>query len=104
MNFSTVCVAVAFACVIVSTMANSAENKDAAVIGPDKGHDAIDHFCKTMDDLGYSDAEKTLTDSVNALRANNENNNDKAVETILQILAVSHIKYCNELEAAEKQE
>ncbi|XP_071098279.1 uncharacterized protein [Haliotis cracherodii] len=62
----------------------------------------LDNFCKSVNDMGYSNAEKTLTDAVNALGKYNEKNTETAMETVLQMLAVSHIKYCNEVEASKK--
>ncbi|XP_048253115.1 uncharacterized protein LOC124118047 [Haliotis rufescens] len=100
MNFSAIYIAVAFAFLIgEATMAPSGE-EDALQTG--KSTFPLVHFCKTVNDMGYSKAEKTLKDAVNALGKYKETNTEAAMETVLQMLAVSHIKYCNEVEAAKK--
>ncbi|XP_046371606.1 uncharacterized protein LOC124145754 [Haliotis rufescens] len=102
MNFSAIYMAVAFAFLIgEATMAPSGE-EDALQAKTGKSAFALDHFCTTVLDMGYSKAEETLADAVNALGKYDETNTEAAMETVLQILAASHIKYCNELEAAKE--
>ncbi len=84
-----------------AAMANSGE-EDALQTKTGKSTFPLDHFCKAITDLGYSKAETILTDAVNALGQYNETNTEAAMESVLQIVAVSHMKYCNEVGAAKK--
>ncbi|XP_046373413.2 uncharacterized protein LOC124146905 [Haliotis rufescens] len=108
MNFSAIYMVVAFAFLIgEATMAPSGEegcncNEDPFQTKTGKSMFALDHFCKTFAELGFSKAETILTDAVNALGKYNETNTEAAMETVLQIIAVSHMKYCNEVDAAKK--